>query len=278
MTPSPQINICTTTIMEDLGEIGKYVQPESQIFCVGFVIRHSVPDALTVCDSILERYKNKFDDFSLGEDTTYMEGEEPHYHLNFVTLPYDKVTGKVISKRALEKVREGSWHFGQRLSLKISPLKVDLSNSALSFLAYGCKENRHKHSIDESRMTLFNELAEQHLARKKAQHGIWEKEQKKKLAKKDLKERVLEYIGRHWDEQVEQCQAWCNIPGNTKLINDSYFADCEVCKIILEKFQLEEKKHFRPFEIDRYVCEYFREKFQDPIQMFIFRNNRHRPF
>jgi len=84
MTPSPQINICIHYIMEDLEEIEKYIQPTPQIFCVGFVVRHSVPDALSVCNSILERYKDKISDFSLGEDTTYMEGEEPHYHLNFL--------------------------------------------------------------------------------------------------------------------------------------------------------------------------------------------------
>jgi len=269
--------------MEDLDEIefpgiGKYIQPAEQIFCVGFVVRHSVPDALTVCDSILETYKNKFDDYSLGEDTIYMTGEEPHYHLNFITLPKDKSTGKVITRKSLEKVRERAWHYGQKLSLKISPLSLDLSNSDLSFLAYACKEKNIRNSIDESRISLFNELAEKALLRKKAEHDVWEKEHKKKLAKKDLKERVLEYIGGHWDEQVEQCRAWCNVPGNTQLLNDNDFHDCEICKIILEKFQLEEKRHFRPFEIDRFVCEYFREKFKDPIKMFIFRNNRHRPF
>lgn len=279
MTPSPQNNICIHYIMEDLGEIEKYIQPTPQIFCVGFVVRHSVPDALAVCDSILERYKDKFSDFSLGEDTTYMEGEEPHYHLNFITLPYDKRTARVITKRSLEKVRESSWHFGQKLSLKISPLSLDISFSDLSFLAYAGKERLIKHSLtDECRVRQFNELAEKALLTKKAKHAVWEKEHKKKLAKKDLKERVLEYIGGHWDEQVEQCRAWCSVPGNTQLLNDNDFHDCEICKIILEKFQLEEKRHFRPFEIDRFVCEYFREKFKDPIKMFLFRNNRHRPF
>lgn len=260
--------------MEDLGNL---IQP--QIFCVGFVVRHSVPDAQSVCDTILERYKDKYDDFSLGEDTTYMEGEEPHYHLNFITCTHDKKTGRVITKRSLEKVRESSWHFGQRLSLKISPLNLDISFSELSFLAYACKERLIRHSlVDEGRITIFNEMAIKALLTKKAKHDVWEKEHNKKVAKKDLKEKVLEYISRHWDEQSAQCQAWLTVPGNNKLLNDSEFADCEVCKIILEKFQIEEKRHFRPFEIDRYVCEYFRQKFQDPIQMFIFRNSRHRPF
>lgn len=250
-----------------------------QVFCVGFVVRHSVPDALLVCDSILERYCNKYADFSLGEDTTYMEGEEPHYHVNFVTCPYDKATGRIITKRSLEKIRESSWHFGQKLSLKVSPLRTDLSFSGLTFLAYACKEKTIRHSIiDEHKLVQFVELSVKALALKKSSHSFWEKEHSKKLAKKDLKDKVLDYISTHWDQQMSECDAWTNIPGNNKLLNDSEFSQCEIAKVLLERFQIEEKKHFRPFEIDRYVCEYFRQKLNDPIAMFIFRNNRHRPF
>jgi len=259
--------------MESLGKL----QP--QHFCVGFVVRQSVPDALSVCDAILERYINKYDDFSLGEDTTYMEGEEPHYHLNFITCLHDKDTGKIITKRSLEKIRESSWHYGQKLSLKISPLRTDISNSELSFLAYACKENVIRHSIiDEHKHILFTELALKALLTKKTTHQLWEKEQNNKLAKKDLKDKVLDYMGAHWDRQVSECEAWTLVPGNNKLLSESEFTECEIARVILERFQLEEKRHFRPFEIDRFVCEYFRKKLNDPIKMFIFRNMRHRAF
>jgi len=256
-----------------LGNLGE------RIFCVGFVVRQSVPDALTVCGAILERYQDKYDDFSLGEDTTYMEGEEPHYHLNFITCPHDKDTGKVITKRSLEKIREKSWHYGQKLSLKISELRTDISNSELSFLAYACKEKTIRHSIiDEHKHKLFIELAAKALASKKAQHEFWEKDRQTKLAKKDLKDKVLEYMGVNWERQEAECHAWTLVPGNSKLLTDCEFSECEIARVLLERFQLEEKKHFRPFEIDRYVCEYFRKKLNDPIKMFIFRNQRHRPF
>jgi len=241
------------------------------IWCIGFMLKKKIPNVLQVCDDIISRYKSKVSDYSLGEDTTYMEGEDPHYHLNMVCHENDVETGKVITKRALEKIREQSnWKFGQDMHIQVKEC-----TDPLYFLAYACKESRIKVSLaDEAQMDDFYKLSLDALAVKIKKHEEWKKEELKKKAKKDLKDIVLDYMSKNYSQQADACSEWMNVPGNADRIGyrTEKFDQMQICRIVLERFQLEHKKHFRQFEIERYICEYFRNKYSDPIEMFILRN------
>jgi len=81
-------------------------------------------------------------------------------------------------------------------------------------------------------------------------------------------------MSKNYSQQADACSEWMNVPGNADRIGyrTEKFDQMQICRIVLERFQLEHKKHFRQFEIERYICEYFRNKYSDPIEMFILRN------
>lgn len=241
------------------------------LWCIGFMLKKKIPNVLQICDDIISQYKTKVSDYSLGEDTTYMEGEDPHYHLNMVCYEKDTKTDKVITKRSLEKIREQSnWKFGQDLHIRV----VECANP-LYFLAYACKESRIKVSLsDEAQLDEFYKLSLDALAIKIKKHETWKKEELIKKTKKDLKELVIDYMNKHYSQQADACSEWLSVPGNQERLgyNAGKFDQIQICRVVLERFQIENHKHFRQFEIERYICEYFRQKFSDPIDMFILRN------
>lgn len=241
------------------------------IWCIGFMLKKKIPNVLQICDDIISKYKSKVSDYSLGEDSTYMEGEDPHYHLNMVCYENDTVTGKVITKRSLEKIREqSSWKFGQNMHIQVKEC-----TNPLYFLAYACKESQVKVSLkDESQMDEFYSLRLDALGVKQKKHAEWVHEQNIKLSKNDLKERVIEYMCKNYSQQVDACAEWLSNPNNAERLGNfnAKFDNVQICRILLERFQMENKKHFRQFEIERFICEYFRQKYENPIDMFILRN------
>lgn len=239
--------------------------------CVAFMLKKKIPNVLQICDDIISRYKSKVSDYSLGEDSTYMEGEDPHYHLHMLCTENDTITGKVVTKRQLEKIRETSkWKFGQDLHIRVSEC-----TNPLYFLAYACKESRIKFSLqDETQIDDFYKLSLDALAVKIKKHDIWQKEELKKKASKDLKDTVLDFLCKNYSQQADACSEWLRTPSNAARIGfqTDQFDRIQIVRVLLERFQIENKKHFRQFEIERYICEYFRQKYSDPIEMFILRN------
>jgi len=235
------------------------------------MLKKKIPNVLQICDDILSQYKSKISDYSLGEDSTYMEGEDPHYHLHMVCYENDTANDKVITKRSLEKIRESSnWKFGQDLHIRVSEC-----TNPLYFLAYAIKEKRVKFQLsDEAQTDEFYKLSLDALAVKVKKHDTWKKEELIKKQKKDLKDIVLDYMCKNYSQQADACSEWMNIPGNADRIGfrSEKFDQIQICRVVLERFQIENKKHFRQFEIERYICEYFRNKYSDPLEMFILRN------
>jgi len=235
------------------------------------MLKKKIPNVLQVCDDILSKYQSKISDYSLGEDSTYMEGEDPHYHLHMICHERDSNMRQVITKRSLEKIREQStWKFGQDMHIRVSEC-----TDPIYYLAYACKENVIKYHIaDSSKIDDFFSSRLDALAVKQKKHSQWQYEETIKRNKKDLKDNVIEYITKNYDAQVDACAEWLNVPGNADRVGYKIdkFDQVQICRVLLEKYQIEFKKHFRQFEIERFICEYFRQKYNDPITMFILRN------
>lgn len=235
------------------------------------MLKKKIPNVLQVCDDIISKYKSKVSDYSLGEDSTYMEGEDPHYHLNMICYENDTVTGKVITKRSLEKIREqSSWKFGQDMHIQVKEC-----DNPLYFLAYACKESRIKVSLsDESQMDEFYAQCIVALGVKQKKHADWKEKEQYKQSKKDLKSNILDYMCKNYSQQAYACAEWISTPANAERIGfrTEQFDQMQICRVLLERFQIENKIHLRQFEIERYICEYFRQKYSDPIEMFILRN------
>jgi len=254
-------------------------------YSIGFRINHSLlkPDTDTkvkpisiveLIDDILSKYSHKITGYCLGEDSTYMEAEEPHYHLHMITDHLDDA-GKPITKRSLEHIREGRWKYGQALHMKISEWDGDMR-----FLAYAGKEKLIRHNLPLGIITdlAFKSLCDECLETKKTKHAKYSKERNIIKLKKDLKAHLLTYIEANMDAVKTKLHAYQALQCySSSHGSPQYLEEAALVKICLEKYQMEFNKHFRQFEIDRYVCEYFRGR-MDYLEMYFLRHSGQKVF
>lgn len=243
-------------------------------FAISFRVNKKIPDSLTVCDNIISTYEPKIVGYAVGEDSTYMEGEEPHYHVHLVTGEFND-DGKKITLSAIEKVRQRRWKFGQDCKMKVSEWDGDIS-----FLAYAIKEKEIRVNLPLGvDLAEFQLKVKETLNNKIHRHEEFKKQQKLINAKKDLKTHLLKYIDANMDEVKRKVHVYQSHAqySSDYVPHTGHLEEPALVKICLEKYQKEEKKHFRQFEIDRFVCDYFRTK-KDYLEMYFLRNGGPKTF
>lgn len=238
-------------------------------FAISFRVNKKIPDPLSVCNNIITVFESKILGYAVGEDSTYMEGEEPHYHVHMVTGEHND-DGRKITLSAITKMRERRWKFGQDVKMKVSEWDGDIS-----FLAYAVKEKQIRINLPlDIEQAEFDRKVKECLNNKIQKHEEFKKAQKLILAKKDLKTAVLEYIDKNLETVRHKVHSYSAL---NQQVSPFYLEEPALVKIALEKYQIENKKHFRQFEIDRFVCEYFRTK-KDYLEMYFLRNSGQKVF
>lgn len=243
-----------------------------------FVVRRSVKDSLDVVNDILSFYEQYCIAYSIGEDTTLMVGEEPHYHLCLV-FHIKRTSDKDMTETWIRKNREKRWKYGQNVSYKVS--KWD---GKMSCLGYATKESEIKKSLAQlvpdywSSLELALDsyyLAQcEARAKKSAEITLAKNAQEKKQTDKLLKEEILEYISEHYAQVKTDLESYLGKVGIREHHNYADADEITCVRIALEKYQIEKNKHYQKFEIDRHVFNYFRHiKKYNEIEMYFLRNN-----
>lgn len=243
-----------------------------------FVVRRSVPNSLDVVNDILSFYEKYCIAYSIGEDTTLMVGEEPHYHLCLV-FHINRTTDKTMTETWIRKNREKRWKFGQNVSYKVSKWDCEMT-----CLAYATKETEIKKSLDQlvpyywASMELA--LDSYYLAqvacrsKKSAEITLAKSLQEKKQTEKLLKEEILEYISEHYAQVKSDLEEYLRKPGIRELYHYADADEVTCIRVALEKYQTEKNKHYQKWEIDRHVFNYFRHiKKYNEIEMYFLRHN-----
>jgi hypothetical protein len=243
-----------------------------------FVVRRSVPDALSVVRDILDFYRQYCIAYSIGEDTTLMVGEEPHYHLCMV-FHLQRTEQKLMTETWIRKNREKRWKYGQNVSYKIN--KWD---NSMICLGYAAKENEIEKSLaqlvpqywetEELATDAYYAARCEARAKKLGEITLAKKENEKRENAKLLKEEVLDYVGQHLAIVKTDLESYLAKTGMREHHNYVDADEVTCVRIVLEKYQIEHKKHFQKFEIDKHVFNYFRHiKKYNEIEMYFLRNN-----
>ena len=86
----------------------------------------------------------------------------------------------------------------------------------------------------------------------------YEKEQKKKEHTKLLKDEVREYLVLNVKASLDELRDFMERPQ----MRDKYgYCDCteyDAVRVCLERYQIENNKHFQTFELNKYVFDYYR--------------------
>lgn len=171
-------------------------------FAISFRVNKKIPDSLAVCNNIISVYESKIIGYAVGEDSTYMEGEEPHYHVHMVTGELND-DGRKITLSAISKMRERRWKFGQDCKMKASEWDGDIS-----FLAYAVKEKQIKINLPIGiQQDDFDQKVKECLNNKIHRHEEFRKTQKLINAKKDLKTHILKYIDDNMEAVKQKCSS-----------------------------------------------------------------------
>lgn len=210
---------------------------------------------------------------AVGLDETLMHAEHPHYHVTIIFDNKRKFNGKekTITEGWIKSVREDNWHYGQSLRLKIS--KWD---GTMKPLGYATKEKHivHPVGLSDSKFAAYQAAREYYGAKKKHELEEYEKEQKKKEHTKLLKDEVREYLVLNVKASLDELRDFMERPQ----MKDKYgYCECseyDAVRVCLERYQIENNKHFQTFELNKYLFDYYRYvRGFTPVEMYFLRVN-----